>query len=155
MAAAKAKPRKAKLADVKTKVNDASVEAFLEAIPDEAQRADTIALVEMLRAASKEKPKMWGANIIGFGSYHYRGKSGREGEWYVSGVSPRKGTLTLYMLGGWDHDQALLAKLGTHSLGMGCLYLRNLKGIDRGALKRLIAASLKRSKKINTIYGDA
>ncbi len=150
-AAARAKPRKAKSAELKTQVNDASVDRFLKSIPDEVQRADTIAVADMLRSATKQEPKMWGTSIVGFGTYHYRGKSGREGEWFVSGVSPRKGTLTLYVLGGWDHDAALLAEVGKHSLGKGCLYLRSLAGIDRSALKRLIVASLKRAKKIEPL----
>jgi hypothetical protein len=150
----KAKPRKRYAAELKTKVNDASVDQFIRAIPDEEQRADSAAVAELFRAATKAPPKMWGTSIVGYDTYHYVGRSGREGDWMVCGFSPRKGTLTLYMLGGWDHDKALLAKVGKHSLGKGCLYLRSLKGIDRGALQRLITASLKRAKTLNTNHMD-
>jgi hypothetical protein len=95
---------------------------------------------------------MWGSAIVGYGDYHYVGKSGREGDWFFCGFSPRKGNLTLYMLGGWGHDAALLKALGKHKLGGGCLYVNKLEQVDRGVLKKLIASSLKRAKKINTNY---
>ena len=150
--AAKGKPRRLYKAELKTKVSDAPVSKFLASVADAGQRADSEVLHAMFGAATKQPAKMWGSAIVGYGDYHYVGKSGREGDWFFCGFSPRKGNLTLYMLGGWGHDAALLKSLGKHKLGGGCLYLRSLDAIDRPALKRLIAASLKRAKRINTNY---
>jgi hypothetical protein len=136
------------MSEVKTKVNEASVAKFLDSIPDDGQRSDSRVLLELLQTATKTEPKMWGDSIVGFGSYHYVGKSGREGDWFVAGFSPRKQNLTLYMLGGWDQEAELLAKLGKHSLGKGCLYIKRLDDVNGPALKRLIGAALKRAKKI-------
>ena len=134
------------MTELKTRVNKASVTRFLESISDDAQRTESHTIVKMLRTATKAEPKMWGSSIVGFDSYHYVGKSGREGDWLLAGMSPRKQTLTLYMLGGWDHNAELLAKLGKHSLGKGCLYIKRLDDVNLPVLKRLIADSLKRAK---------
>jgi hypothetical protein len=136
------------MAELKTKVNKASVTKFLESISDDTQRAESYVLVEMLRAATKAEPKMWGSSIVGFDEYHYVGKSGREGDWLLAGMSPRKQTLTLYMLGGWEHNPGLLAKLGKHSLGKGCLYIKRLDDVKMPVLRRLIAESLTRAKRL-------
>ena len=136
------------MAELKTRVNKASVTRFLDSISDDAQRTDSYTIVEMLRTVTKTEPKMWGSTIVGFGTYHYVGKSGREGDWLLAGLSPRKQTLTLYMLGGWDHNAELLAKLGKHSLGKGCLYIRRLDDVNLPVLKRLIADSLKRARTV-------
>ena len=136
------------MAELKTKVNEASVTKFLKSIPDEAKREDARVIVELLRQATKDEPKMWGSSIVGFGAYHYVGKSGREGDWFLAGMSPRQQSLTLYMLGGWEHHAELLAKLGKHSLGKGCLYIKRLDDVNMPVLKRLIAESLKRAKKL-------
>jgi hypothetical protein len=136
------------MAELKTKVNDASVSKFLASLPDDQQRQDSQTLLAMLQTATKAQPKMWGDSIVGFGSYHYVGKSGREGDWFVAGFSPRKQNLTLYMLGGWEPDTDLLAKLGKHSLGKGCLYIKRLDDVNQPALKKLIASALRRAKQI-------
>ena len=136
------------MSELKTKVNEASVAKFLDSIPDDGQRSDSRVLLELLQKATKTEPKMWGDSIVGFGAYHYVGKSGREGDWFLAGFSPRKQNLTLYMLGGWEQDAELLAKLGKHSLGKGCLYIKRLADVNGPALKRLIGAALKRAKKI-------
>lgn len=136
------------MTELKTKVNNASVTKFLDSIPDEAQRADAHTIFELMQKATKAEPKMWGDSIVGFGTYHYVGKSGREGDWYVAGFSPRKGNLTLYMLGGWAAETELLAKLGKHSLGMGCLYIKRLADVDKPVLKKLIDKGLKRAKEL-------
>jgi hypothetical protein len=134
--------------ELKTKVNDASVSMFLGSIKDEKQRMETMALYTMLQKATKEAPKMWGSSIVGFGSYHYLGKSGREGDWFLAGISPRKQAITLYMCGGWEGNESLLEKLGKYSLGVGCLYIKRLDDIDLKVMKRLIDESLKRARKI-------
>lgn len=136
------------MSELKTKVNDASVAAFLESIKDEQQRKETVILFAMMQKATKTKPKMWGSSIIGFGEYHYLGKSGREGDWFLAGISPRKQAITLYMCGGWEGNKPLLAKLGKYSLGVGCLYIKRLDDIDLAVMKRLINEALKRAKKI-------
>ena len=133
--------------EVKTKVTHASVSKFINNIADEAQRNDCRLIVEMMRKASKAEPKMWGSSIIGFDSYHYIGKSGREGDWLLAGISPRKQALTLYMCGGWQWNPDLLKKLGKHSLGMGCLYIKRLDDVSVPVLRTLIGDSLKRARK--------
>ena len=133
--------------DVKTKVNDASVSKFLESIPDSTQRADCSAVFQIMRNATGVTPKMWGSSIIGFDTYHYVGKSGREGDWFLVGVSPRKQALTLYVKGGWEHKAELLGKLGKHSLGMGCLYIKRLQDVKMPVLKKMIDQSVKRARK--------
>ena len=133
--------------DVKTKVSDASVSKFLASIPDPVQRADCSAVYQIMRNATGMVPKMWGSSIIGFDSYHYIGKSGREGDWFLVGLSPRKQALTLYVLGGWEHDTKLLGELGKHSLGKGCLYIKRLQDVKVPVLKKLIDVSVKRARK--------
>jgi len=134
---------------IKTRVDKASVTEFLDSISDDAQRTDSYTIVEMLRTATKAEPKMWRGTIVGFDSYHYVDKDGREGDWLLVGVAPRKGTLTLYILGGWDHNAELLAKLGKHSLGNGyLLHIKRLDDVNLPVLKRLLADSLKRAKKL-------
>ena len=131
----------------KTTVNKVSVTEFLDNISDDEQRADSYTLVEMLRTATKAEPRMWRGTIVGFDSYHYVDKNGREGDWLLVGMSPRKGTLTLYILGGWDHNAGLLAKLGKYTLGDGyLLHIKRLDDVHLPVLKRLLADSLKRAK---------
>ena len=134
---------------LKKRVDKASVIEFLDTISDDAQRTDSYTIVEMLRTATKAEPKMWRGTIVGFDSYHYVDNSGREGDWLLVGMSPRKGTLTLYILGGWDHNAELLAKLGKHSLGDGyLLHIKRLDDVDIAVLERLVADSLKRAKRL-------
>lgn len=140
--------RKTKPANLKTVVSDASVSKYLAGIADAEQRSDALVLAALFGAATKTKPKMWGASIVGYGEYSYVGKSGRAGDWFLSGFAPRKGNLTLYVLGGWEGNRALLARLGKHTLGKGCLYLRRLADVDGKALKALVADALRRAKAI-------
>ncbi|PKO16162.1 MAG: hypothetical protein CVU39_09040 [Chloroflexi bacterium HGW-Chloroflexi-10] len=135
------------MAELKTKVTDASVNEFLDSIPDETKRKDTYLLFKMMQEATKTEARMWGDSIIGFGDYHYVGKSGREGDWFLAGLSPRKQTLTLYMLSGWEQHDELLAKLGKHSLGKGCLYIKRLADVDMTILNKLIVEAVERAKK--------
>jgi hypothetical protein len=89
---------------------------------------------------------MWGSSIVGFGSYHYKGKSGREGDWMLTGFSPRKQNLTLYLMGGFEGHDALLKKLGKFTTGAGCLYIKKLDDVDKKVLKELVQASVRRMK---------
>lgn len=135
------------MAELKTQENDASVTEFLDAIADEKKRADAYALLEMMRKATKAEPRMWGSAIVGFGKMRYAYASGREGDWFPLGFSPRKDNLTLYSMGGWTQYPALLEKLGKHSLGKGCLYIKKLEDVDKPTLKKLVGETLKQAKK--------
>ncbi|HMS00021.1 MAG: DUF1801 domain-containing protein [Anaerolineales bacterium] len=135
--------------DLKTKVNKASVEKFLNAVKDEQARADCYEILKLMKQVTKEEPKMWGSSIVGFGSYHYKGKSGREGDWMLTGFSPRKQNLTLYLMGGFDEQKDLLKKLGKFKTSVGCLYIKKLDDVDKKVLKELVAASVKRMKQLS------
>jgi len=143
-----AKQRKPFKAVLKTVKSDASVEAFLGGVTDAEQRADAQVLAEIFAKVTKKPAKMWGGAIVGYGDYSYVGKSGRSGDWFLGGFSPRKGNLTLYMLGGWAPDTALLAKLGKHSLGGGCLYVKRLADVDMKTLKTLVVSAHRRARTI-------
>ena len=130
------------MSELKTKLNDASVDDFLAAFPEET-RKDCYEILKMMKQATKAEPKMWGTSIVGFGSYHYKGKSGREGDWMLTGFSPRKQNLTLYIMAGFDRYGDLLKKLGKHSTSVGCLYIKHLSDADNKVLKELITESVK------------
>ena len=130
------------MAENKTKPTEVSVAAFIEAITDETKRADAKALVKLMQSASGEKPKMWGPSIIGFGSIHYKYESGREGDMPLVGFSPRKAASVLYGAIGFDGAEKLLAKLGKHTTGKGCLYIKKLSDVDQKVLQTLVAKSL-------------
>jgi hypothetical protein len=133
----------------KKKVDTPSVTEFLESISDDTQRTDAYTIVEMLRTLTKAEPKLWQGAIVGFDSYHYVDDKGREGDWLLVGMSPRKGILSLYILGGWDHNAELLAKLGKHSLSNNVLlHIKRLADVDLKVLKKLLSESLKRAKKL-------
>ena len=138
----------AKKVELKTIVNDASVEDFLNSVTDEQKRKDSFEILKLMEQVTKEPPKMWGSSIVGFGSYHYKGASGREGDWMLTGFSPRKANLTLYILGGFDLSQDLLKKLGKHKTGKGCLYINKLDDVDKEVLKELVEKSVKTMKKL-------
>jgi hypothetical protein len=126
------------MAENKTKPTTISVAAFLDAIPDEAKRTDSKTLIRMMQNATGQKPKMWGRSIIGFGSYHYKYESGREGDSPLVGFSPRKPATVLYGLLGSSVSDALLARLGEHTTGKGCLYIKKLADVDVKVLEALI-----------------
>jgi hypothetical protein len=130
------------MADNKTKPTKISVAAFINALADPARRADAKALVKVMQSAAGEKPQMWGPSIIGFGSYHYRYESGREGDMPLVGFSPRKAATVLYNLTASGDSKALLAKLGTHTTGKGCLYIKKLADVDQQVLKAMVVKSV-------------
>lgn len=136
-------------AELKTKVNDASVMTFIEGVADEQKRNDCFEILKLMKQVTKEEPKMWGASIVGFGSYHYIGKSGREGDWMLTGFSPRKQNLTLYLMGGFEAYADLLKKLGKFTTSVGCLYIKKLDDVDKKVLKELVQASVKRMKQLS------
>ena len=130
------------MAELKTKRNKGDVEAFLNSIPDEKKRQDSFAILELMKEVTGAEPEMWGASIIGFGSYHYKYASGREGDWMLVGFSPRAQNLTLYIMSGFDEYDGLLKKLGKHSTGKSCLYIKKMEDVDRAVLKQLVKKSV-------------
>jgi Domain of unknown function (DU1801) len=127
------------MAENKTKPTKLSVSAFIDAITDQSRRADAKALVKLMQKAAGEKPKMWGPSIIGFGSYHYTYDSGREGDMPVVAFSPRKAATVLY---GLSDAEALLPKLGKHTRGKGCLYIKKLADVDQKVLETMAAKAV-------------
>jgi len=125
----------------KTKATDASVSTYLAGIGDAARRKDCETLVKLIARATNQKPKMWGSSIVGFGSYHYKYDSGREGDACVIGFSSRKSDITIYITAGLIGRDDLMGKLGKHKVGKGCLYIRRLSDVDLGVLEQLIAGS--------------
>jgi hypothetical protein len=134
------------MAKNKTTPNDQNVEQFLNAIEDERKRKDSFAILELMKQVTGLEPTMWGSSIVGFGSYHYKYESGREGDAILVGFSPRKQNLTIYGMGGFEALDDLLKKLGKHSTGKGCLYIKRLDDVDLPTLKRLIEESYKHAQ---------
>jgi hypothetical protein len=134
------------MAELKTKQTEASVEAFLDAIEDETRRNDCLAVAKIMKRATRAEPRMWGLSIVGFGEYHYRYESGREGDWFLAGFSPRKRDLTLYIVAGFDRYESLMARLGKHSTGKSCLYIKRLADIDTAVLEELVSESVRHMK---------
>lgn len=126
----------------KTQPTDAAVAEFIAAVPDAVRRADAEQLVALMGAESGEPATMWGPSIIGFGSYHYRYDSGREGDMARIGFSPRKAETVLYLVDGYDEQQDLLARLGKHRAGKACLYIKRLADVDMTVLMEMIRRSL-------------
>jgi Domain of unknown function (DU1801) len=126
------------MAENKTKTTANSVPAFLDACTDEGRRADARALVKLMQKVTGGEPAMWGSSIVGFDSYHYIYESGREGDMPVVGFSPRKAANVLYGTTGFDGDEVLLAKLGKHTTGKGCLYIKKLADVDLKVLETLV-----------------
>lgn len=136
----------AKPAEIKTKPTDVSVEDFIAKVPDEKKRKDSFTLLKLMEKVSKEKPKMWGASIIGFGDKRYKSpSSGREVDWFRVGFSPRKANLTVYLIGLQSHTDAL-KKLGKYKAGGGCLYINKLEDVDIKVLEGMIKDCLKENK---------
>jgi hypothetical protein len=126
----------------KTKPTKLSVAAYIDALTDETKRADAKALVKLMQSATGEKPKMWGPSIVGFGNCHYTYESGREGDMPLAGFSPRKAATVLYGMTGFSDAEALLAKLGKHTTGKGCLYIKKLADVDHKVLEALVVKSV-------------
>lgn len=131
------------MAELKTKINDASVNKFLNSVEDENKREFAFTILEMMKKITKEKPKMWGASIVGFGAYHYKYASGKEGDWMQVGFSPRKQAVTIYIMSGFSRYEELMNKLGKFKTGKSCLYIKNEADINFKVLKELITQSVK------------
>lgn len=130
------------MAEPKTKATGASVQEFLDSVDDPKRREDCRVVIELMEQVTGESPEMWGASMVGFGRYRYRYESGREGEWFLVGVSPRKQSLTLYVMPGFDEYDGLLAQLGKHKTGESCLYVNKLEDVDFDVLRRLVELSV-------------
>jgi hypothetical protein len=130
------------VAENKTKLTEASVDGYFAAIKDEARREDCRALARLMTKATKQPPRMWGTSIVGFGSYHYKYESGREGESCLAGFSSRAGAISVYLGASFPGRDALLSKLGKHKTGKGCLYVRALGDVDLKVLEQLVVRSV-------------
>ncbi len=137
------------MAEMKTKKTGDSVQGFLDSIPDEQMREDSYLLLKMMEKATGSTAKMWGTSIVGFGDHHYVYESGREGDWFLAGFSPRKQALTLYLAGGLSQHSEAISKLGKVKTGKGCLYIKRLSDIDLKSLGALITHSVKATKKMS------
>jgi len=136
------------MAELKTKQNDQSVEKFLNGIADKKTREECFTILEMMKQITKMEPKMWGDSIVGFGNFHYKYESGREGDWFLTGFSPRKQNLTLYIMAGFAQYDDVMKKLGKHKTGKSCLYINKLEDVNLPALKKLLQQSVKHMTKI-------
>jgi hypothetical protein len=133
------------MAEIKTKPTSQKVEDFLQNVTPDSKQKEGFELLQMFRTITKEQGEMWGASIVGFGTYHYKSeRSSQEGDWMIVGFSPRKQNLTLYIMHGNEESQDLLKKLGKHKTGMGCLYINKLSDVDIEVLKELITRSFQR-----------
>jgi len=137
------------MAELKTRENDGDVLAFLNAVPDESKRADAQRVMAIMCEVTGEEPRLWGDNIVGYGHYHYKYASGREGDWFLTGFSPRKANLTLYITSGFEQFEDLRARLGKHTVGKSCLYVKRLSDLDEATLRELIGRSVAHMRATN------
>lgn len=139
------------MSELKTQKNNASVQAFIASVEDPQKRQDSQDLLALFSEVTGEKPVMWGDSIIGFGQYHYKSdRSRQEGDWMLTGFSPRKQNLTLYIMSGFAHYQPLLEKLGKHTTSVSCLYIKRLSDVDHTVLKQLLQKSFEDMKRQNS-----
>jgi hypothetical protein len=134
------------MSELKTKATSSSVDAFLDSAGEQ-RRPDCDRLVEMMSRATGAAPVMWGQGTVGFGAYHYRYESGREGDWFLTGFSPRRPDLTLYIMAGFDRYDELMSRLGKYRTGKSCLYIKRLADIDTSVLEELVTASVAHMKR--------
>ncbi len=131
------------MAEAKTKLTEESVSSFLKKVPDKSRREDCLKVLEIMKDVTGEEPKMWGSSIVGFGRYHFKYESGREGESMITGFSPRKSDLTLYIMPGFEPVSDLMTRLGKHKTGKSCLYIEKLADVDLGVLRKIVEKSVK------------
>lgn len=140
------------MATLKTLPNEASVLDFIQLVEDETKRQDSLVLLDLFKKTTKKEPKMWGTSIIGFGMYHYKSeRSKQEGDWPLTGFSPRKQNLTLYVMPGFKDFSDLLAKLGKHKVSVGCLYIKKLADIDMKILEEIIKKGFEQMKEMHGV----
>ncbi|MEO7432765.1 MAG: DUF1801 domain-containing protein [Dokdonella sp.] len=141
------------MADNKTKATRITVESYLAAIGEERRRTDCESLVDLMTRATGEEPVMWGASIVGFGSYHYKYESGREGDSCLVGFSSRKGDISVYLSGEFPDREGFLAKLGKHKSGKACIYIRTLGDVDTTVLQQMVAVSVAHTRQTHEAGG--
>lgn len=142
------------MAENKTQRNDGDVIAYLESVSNKRRREDSLVVLKLMEEVTGEPAEMWGTSIVGFGSYHYRYASGREGDFMLTGFAPRKAALTLYIMGGHERYDELMAKLGKHRTGSSCVYINKLADVDLAVLRELIAESVDYMRNADHIAGD-
>ena len=130
------------MSDLKTGKNDSNVIDFINGIEDEQKRRDCHEVMQIMKEVTGKEPEMWGNSIVGFGSYHYKYESGREGDWFLTGFSPRKQNLSLYIMAGFSQYESLLADLGKHKTGKSCLYIKRLQDVNLDILRKMIDSSV-------------
>ena len=130
------------MSDLKTQQNENDVFEFLESVANQQRKEDAFKILSLMTEIVGEEPKMWGTSIIGYGNYHYKYASGREGDWFLTGFSPRKQNLSLYIMAGFDEYDDLMGKLGKYKTGKSCLYINKLTDIDIDVLKELVTKSV-------------
>jgi len=138
------------MAELKTQPNDKIVADFLNSVENDTKRGDSFTILELMKEVTGVEPIMWGDSIIGFGTYHYKYASGREANWFLTGFSPRVQNLTLYIMDGFDEYDALLGKLGKHSTGKSCLYVKRLENIDLDILREMVEKSVAHMQATNS-----
>ena len=141
------------MAQNKTQRNDGDVLAYLESVANKRRREDSLVMLKLMEEATGEPAAMWGTSIVGFGSYHYRYESGREGDMMLTGFAPRKQALTLYIMGGHERYDELMARLGKHRTGSSCVYINKLADVDLDVLRELVADSVAYMRSANHIAG--
>jgi hypothetical protein len=129
--------------DMKTMANTKNVSHFIQTVENDRRRKDALFLLDLMKDITKDEPRMWGESIVGFGSYHYKYDSGREGDWFITGFSPGKQKLSIYVIPGFDHYPGLMKKLGKYKTGKSCLYVNKLEDVDRTVLRELLDQSVK------------
>ncbi len=130
------------MTELKTQRNHGDVMEYLDSVENQRRREDALVLLDVMGEITGEPAEMWGGSIVGFGSYHYVYESGREGDWFLTGFAPRKQSLTLYIMPGFEHYDDLLARLGKHKIGRSCLYINKLADVDMDVLRELVAESV-------------
>lgn len=134
------------MSETKTKKNNSSVLDFIHSIENEKRRQDSLAVLKLMEKVTQMKPYMWGSSIVGFGDYHYKYSSGREGDWFLVGFSPRKQNLVLYIMSGFKPFEGLLSRLGKFNTSVSCLYIKKLQVVDMNVLEALIGESIQYMK---------
>jgi len=136
------------MTELKTKPNEQNVDDFIKKVENPTKRDDSFEILKIMKEVTKQDPVMWGDSIVGFGSYHYKYASGREGDWLLTGFSPRKQNLTIYIMSGFEKYDDILKNLGKFKTGKSCLYIKKLEDIDIDKLKELIIKSVKYMKEL-------
>ena len=135
------------MAEVKTRPNNQNVEGFLNSVEDEKKRQDSFTIMKLMKEITNSEPIMWGPSIVGFGNYQYEYESGRKGDWFLTGFSPRKQNLTLYIMPGFNRYEELMNKLGKYKTGKACLYINKLEDVDMNIIWELVKQSVEYLKK--------